>query len=148
MTITRNEQETLDFAITFAKKLQSGAIVLLEGDLGAGKTCFVRGLCEGLGGDPSQVSSPTYVIMQDYEIQNGCRLVHIDAYRLSGEDELESIGWDELIQNKQTIIAIEWPSRIKGVLPNSAITLQIEHIDLHTREINLASVNYSTGDKA
>lgn len=136
MTTTKNEQETIDFAIAFAKELTAPAIVLLEGELGAGKTCFVRGLCEGLGGDPRQVNSPTYVIMQEYEIANNLRLVHIDAYRLSGEDDLESIGWDEVLQDQNTIIAIEWASRIQSAIPNCALQVLIEHVDLHTREIN------------
>ena len=92
MTICKSEQETLEFAISFAKTLEQNAIVALDGELGAGKTCFVRGMCEGLGGDPRQVNSPTFTIMQEYEVANGKRLVHIDAYRLSGEDELETIG--------------------------------------------------------
>jgi tRNA threonylcarbamoyl adenosine modification protein YjeE len=136
MTISRSEQETLDFAIQFAKKLSSPAILLLSGELGAGKTCFVRGLCEGLGGDPSQVNSPTFVIMQEYEIQNDQRLVHIDAYRLSGPEELESIGWDELLEDKNAIIAIEWPSRIADAIPEHSNEIRIEHVDLHTRRIS------------
>ena len=89
MTITKSDQETHDFAMNFANTLPSVAIIALEGELGAGKTCFVRGLCEGLGGDPRQVNSPTFTIMQEYHIAEGKRLVHIDAYRLAYEDDLE-----------------------------------------------------------
>ena len=135
MPVTKSQKETNDFAMTFAKKLSAPVIIQLEGELGAGKTCFVRGLCEGLGGDPSQVSSPTFAIMQEYDIANGNRLVHIDAYRLSGEEELASIGWDELLQDTSAIIAIEWPSRIKKAIPHGALLLEITHIDVHTREI-------------
>jgi len=136
MTICKSEQETLEFAISFAKTLEQNAIVALDGELGAGKTCFVRGMCEGLGGDPRQVNSPTFTIMQEYEVANGKRLVHIDAYRLSGEDELQTIGWDELLQDKDAIIAIEWASKIKNAIPHDHISIEIEHIDLHTRKIN------------
>ena len=136
MTICKSEQETLEFAISFAKTLEQNAIVALDGELGAGKTCFVRGMCEGLGGDPRQVNSPTFTIMQEYEVANGKRLVHIDAYRLSGEDELEMIGWDELLQDRDAIIAIEWASKIKNAIPHDHISIEIEHIDLHTRKIN------------
>jgi tRNA threonylcarbamoyladenosine biosynthesis protein TsaE len=135
MTITKNEQETLNYAIAFAKKLSAPVIVQVEGVMGAGKTCFVRGLCEGLGGDPRQVSSPTFTIMQEYDIANGSRLVHIDAYRLSGEEELATIGWDELLQETNTIIAIEWSSRIKKEIPTGALLVHIAHIDLQSREI-------------
>ncbi|HIA71229.1 MAG TPA: tRNA (adenosine(37)-N6)-threonylcarbamoyltransferase complex ATPase subunit type 1 TsaE [Phycisphaerales bacterium] len=135
MTIMNNEQETLDAAINFAKQLTPPAVILLEGELGAGKTCFVRGMCEGLGGDPRQVSSPTFSIMQEYEVVSAGRLVHIDAYRLSGEDELATIGWDELLEDKNVVIAIEWPSRIKNALPPDSLTIQLEHIDIQTREL-------------
>jgi tRNA threonylcarbamoyladenosine biosynthesis protein TsaE len=137
MTVTKSEQETLDFAMTFAKSLSSFAIIALEGELGAGKTCFVRGLCEGLGGDPRQVNSPTFTIMQEYEVGKGRRLVHIDAYRLSDEDELESIGWEELICEKNTIIAIEWASRIASALPLDSFHIQIDHEGPTTRNITL-----------
>ncbi len=137
MTTTNNEQETHDFAVSFAKTLSSGAIILLEGELGAGKTCFTRGLCEGLGGNPREVNSPTFIIMQEYPISDDRRLVHIDAYRLSGEEELESIGWNELLEDRNTIIAIEWPSRIQNAIPKNAVSVQIDHIDIETRELNI-----------
>lgn len=136
MTITNCEQETLEYAQQFAKELKAQDIVLLSGDLGAGKTCFVRGLCEGLGGDPSQVNSPTFVIMQEYEIANEQRLVHIDAYRLSGTEELETIGWVELLQDENTIIAIEWPERIADAIPKTARLLTIEHHSPESRVIH------------
>jgi len=135
MTITKGEQETLDIAIKFAKNLSAPVIIQLEGEMGAGKTCFVRGLCEGLGGDPRQVSSPTFAIMQEYAITSAGRLVHIDAYRLSGEDELATIGWDELLEDNNAIIAIEWPSRIRNALPENALTVQLEHVDIQTRDL-------------
>ena len=133
--ISKSEQETIDVAIQLAKSLPTRTILLLEGELGAGKTCFVRGLCEGLGGDPSQVNSPTFVIMQEYEIAKRRRLVHVDAYRLAGEEELETIRWDELLQDTHAIIAIEWPSRIKNAIPEGAISILIDHIDIDSREI-------------
>jgi len=145
MTITTSEQETLNFASEFSQTLQPNAIVLLSGDLGAGKTCFVRGLCEGLGGDPRQVNSPTFVIMQEYDIRNNKRLVHIDAYRLSGTEELGTIGWDELLQDKDAIIAIEWPSKIVSAIPEHAIEIQLEHVDVHSRRINLPETTDPTG---
>jgi tRNA threonylcarbamoyladenosine biosynthesis protein TsaE len=138
MTISKSEQETIDYAISFAEQLSTPSIILLEGELGAGKTCFARGLCEGLKGDPRQVSSPTFTIVQEYDVENNRRLVHIDAYRLSGEEELESIGWDELLEDKTAIIAIEWPSRIAKAIPDNVTTVQISHLDLNSREIIMA----------
>ncbi len=137
MTLLASEQETIAFAKEFASQLQGGSILLLDGDLGAGKTCFVRGLCQGLGGDPSQVSSPTFAILQEYTIEDGLTLIHIDAYRLSGEEELESIGWDEYVADQNVVIAIEWPSNISSAIPSNAILLKFNHVNMHSREITL-----------
>ncbi len=137
MTITKSELETHAFAKNFAKTLPSFAIIALEGELGAGKTCFVRGLCEGLGGEPRQVNSPTFTIMQEYHIAEGKRLVHIDAYRLACEDDLEEIGWDELLEDNNSIIAIEWASRIANALPKNTIHIKFEHRDPTTRWISI-----------
>ena len=146
-TITKSEQETIDLAIEFASTLLANDVILLDGELGAGKTCFVRGLCEGLGGDPTQVNSPTFVIMQEYEVDGGIRLVHIDAYRLSGTEELDTIGWDELLSDPLTIIAIEWPSKITDALPEYAITVSIEHLKEHERLLTIDQSS-SSGDNA
>jgi tRNA threonylcarbamoyl adenosine modification protein YjeE len=144
--VTKSEQETIDLAIEFASTLLANDVVLLEGELGVGKTCFVRGLCEGLGGDPTQVNSPTFVIMQEYEVDNGNRLVHIDAYRLSGPEELETIGWDEILEDPLTIIAVEWPSKITEALPKEATTVSIEHLKEFERSVTIG--HSSSGDKA
>ena len=146
-TVTKSEQETIDLAIEFASTLLANDVILLDGELGAGKTCFVRGLCEGLGGDPTQVNSPTFVIMQEYEVDGGIRLVHIDAYRLSGTEELDTIGWDELLSDPLTIIAIEWPSKITDALPEHAITVSIEHLKEHERSLTIGQSS-SSGDNA
>ena len=146
-TITKSEQETIDLAIEFASTLLANDVILLDGELGAGKTCFVRGLCEGLGGDPTQVNSPTFVIMQEYEVDGGIRLVHIDAYRLSGAEELDTIGWDELLSDPLTIIAIEWPTKIADALPEHALTVSIEHLKEHERSLTIDQSS-SSGDNA
>ena len=134
MTLTRSPEETMSFASIFAQSLPVKSVVLLNGDLGAGKTCFVRGLLAGLGGDANEVHSPTFTIMHEYETTSN-NLVHIDAYRLSGSDELITIGWDELLSRDDVIIAIEWPERIEDSLPESVIHITIDHVDETTRKI-------------
>src|SRR4029079_6167387 len=94
---TTSESQTLDLASQLAANLHSGDVVTLEGPLGAGKTCFVRGLARGLGLDPSSGASPTFISCREYSNGSALRLAHIDAYRLRGPDDLDAIGWDELL---------------------------------------------------
>ncbi len=124
-TMTRTEDETRFLAKRFAAYLKPGDVIALEGDLGAGKTCFVRGLAEGLGIEPSLVSSPTFVIAHEYP-GTAVTLAHIDAYRIKSADDLETIGWSEMLSDAQLIIAIEWPSRISGSLPANRIDVRMD----------------------
>lgn len=135
---SHSDSETEQLAARLAEKLRGGDIVTLEGPLGAGKTCFVRGLARGLGLDEKQVSSPTFVITQEYAAQTGPTLVHMDAYRLHGTDELESVGWEEMVSSPSVIIAVEWPSRIADAmktLPHIAVTIQ--PVSMSSRRITI-----------
>lgn len=106
--------------------LGSGDLVCLHGDLGAGKTRLVRGIARGIGVDPAIVSSPTFVVMHDYPpVRAGSPgLVHVDAYRLRGADELDTLGWDRVTgggggggeAGDLPALVIEWPERIEGAL--------------------------------
>jgi tRNA threonylcarbamoyladenosine biosynthesis protein TsaE len=106
---THSEAETAAVARSLARTLPSGSVVLLSGNLGAGKTAFVRGLAEGLGINPEDVSSPTFTLIQEYR---GGRLPlhHVDLYRLSPL-EVDDLGLDELTL-EPGITAIEWPDRL------------------------------------
>ena len=131
MPITRrshSEAGTIAIAIQVAARLRPGDVIALSGELGAGKTRFVRGLAAGLNGDPAQVSSPTFVLQQEYALPTDRTLIHIDAYRMDGPDELETIGWDETLEREDAFIAIEWPERIEESLPAlRTIAIEIEH---------------------
>ena len=101
---TDSEAQTAAAARRLAERLPAGALVLLFGDLGAGKTAFVRGLAGGLGIDPDEVSSPTFTLIQEYR---GTRVLrHVDLYRLQGA-EVDDLGLDELTQDG-AVVAIEW----------------------------------------
>ncbi len=134
---SESEQQTLSVAKALATSIQPGDVIALEGELGAGKTVFVRGLAEGLGISPSLVSSPTFVIRQEYTGKGAesPQLVHIDSYRLGGVDDLESIGWNELLAEKNAIVAVEWPSRIHPALPPNRIDVEIDHAGTQSRAI-------------
>jgi tRNA threonylcarbamoyladenosine biosynthesis protein TsaE len=117
----------------FARSLTAGSVVLLSGDLGAGKTAFVRGLAEGLGIDPGLVSSPTFTLIQEYR---GGRLAlhHVDLYRLRSI-EVDDLGLEELTL-EGGVTAIEWPDRLPRELP-SVVRVHIEHGDGDTRTIHI-----------
>jgi tRNA threonylcarbamoyladenosine biosynthesis protein TsaE len=130
-------------AADLAASLQPGDVVALDGDLGAGKTQFVRGLLRGLGGDPRLVSSPTYTLLNVYP---GGRLTlyHVDAYRTAGPDDLAGIGLDELLA-QGGVLAVEWPSRAGDLLPGRRHTVRLTAIGDGTRLIEVMSPVAGTG---
>jgi tRNA threonylcarbamoyladenosine biosynthesis protein TsaE len=126
VTITsQSEARTSEAGRDLARTLEAGAIVLLTGDLGAGKTAFVRGMAEGLGADPAGVTSPTFTLVQEYR-DGRLPLFHVDLYRLSPV-EVADLGLDELTL-EGGITAIEWPDRLPRAMAD-AIDVRIEHTD-------------------
>ncbi len=128
--VTRSEQETVDFARDFAARLRAGSVVLLVGDLGAGKTTFVRGLALGLGLDPEEVSSPTFTLIQEY--RGHPSLYPVDLYRLQGA-EADDLGLEELAAG-DAIVAIEWAEKLRA-RPPGAIEVRFEDRGGDVREI-------------
>jgi tRNA threonylcarbamoyladenosine biosynthesis protein TsaE len=111
-----------------AAKLRGAAVLALSGDLGAGKTAFVKKLAEHLG-ITEEVTSPTFVIMKSYTIPGHPvfqTLTHIDAYRVDDTDEMRVLGWAELLQDPTQIIALEWPERIAEIVPEDAQHIALE----------------------
>ena len=129
--LTRSEDETIAVAHDLGATLTAGDVVLLSGNLGAGKTAFVRGLAAALGIDPADVSSPTFTIVHEYR---GGRLTlyHADLYRLE-RTATEDIGLEEM-GVKDGVLAIEWPDRLTHALPNS-VTVTLEILDDDRRKI-------------
>ena len=130
---TESEDETADVARALAGTLQPGAVLLLSGQLGAGKTAFVRGLAAGLGIDPDEVSSPTFTLVHEYR---GGRLTlyHADLYRLE-KTATEDLGLEEKAV-AEGVLAIEWPDRLTHALPG-ATTITIDIVDETTRRIGV-----------
>ena len=123
-TVAATEAETAAAGRALAATLGPGTTVLLYGDLGAGKTAFVRGLADGLGIDPAEVSSPTFTIVQEYR---GPRLTlqHVDLYRLSPA-EVDDLALDDLL-NEHTIMAIEWAERLPRTPFCPALNVRLSH---------------------
>jgi tRNA threonylcarbamoyladenosine biosynthesis protein TsaE len=135
--ITKTENETLRLAEKIGSRLFPGAVILLNGGLGAGKTIFVKGLARGLN-IQSLVKSPTYTIIDVYE-GGALPLVHFDLYRLSEPDEFYAIGADEYI-GAYNVCAIEWPSNIGDVFGTDYIDITIRDIGDDVREIAFSPV--------
>ncbi len=102
----------------------AGAIVLLSGPLGAGKTRFVKGLASGLGIDPDRVQSPTFVLAQEIPLASGRALVHVDCYRIGSEAELESAGLLDWLAPGALVVA-EWPERAPGAWPADRLEIRL-----------------------
>src|SRR5439155_17017981 len=112
---SRSVARTESIAANLAKDLRGGECIALYGELGAGKTQFVRGLVRGLGGDPRQVSSPTFVLLNVYDTGR-LSVYHLDAYRTHGPDDFDAIGFTELLE-QGGVVAVEWPERVEPLLP-------------------------------
>jgi tRNA threonylcarbamoyladenosine biosynthesis protein TsaE len=136
ITLTKSTEETKQFGIELSKKLQGGDMVLLSGNLGAGKTALVKGIAKGFG-IPNTITSPTFTLMNLYpisqEVTTAQKLIHIDTYRLKEEHELIEIGAADYLGKSDTICLIEWPDKIEGLLKNydqkNFITIEIKQLD-------------------
>lgn len=131
--ISKNLKDTEHIAKEFLRNLfteekNHARIVCLQGNLGVGKTAFVKVVGRILG-IKSIVNSPTFVIIKRHLPHKGPHktLFHIDAYRLKNERELKILGWDEIIKNKENIIFIEWPERVRKIMPRHARQIKIFH---------------------
>lgn len=130
--ISSSEKETEAIAEEFAATITPGDVVCLYGDLGAGKTQFVKGFVKAFGLTGNEVNSPTFTIINEYE--GSVPVYHFDCYRLESEEEALEIGAEEYFYGNGVCI-IEWPERILGVLPDSRKEIQLKHIAKNRREI-------------
>lgn len=130
---TRNESETEALGERLAAVLPDGSVVAMYGDLGAGKTAFVRGMARGLGLQ-ARVSSPTFTIVNEYL---GPRpLIHFDMYRLSGADELFDIGWEDYL-SRGAVCAVEWSEKVEDAFFGDEIRVRIEKLSVTERKITI-----------
>lgn len=132
---TKSVQETIQLAAGLAKEMHPGDVIALEGDLGAGKTQFARGLVQGLGGDGRAVSSPTFVLMNIYDTPT-LKVYHLDAYRVGGEEDLEAIGFPELLE-QGGLVVVEWWQRVAGILPEDKWLAKITSLSPRVRSFEI-----------
>ena len=136
MVVTQNAAETRALGVRLAKKLKAGDVVLLEGELGAGKSELARGIARGLGVTET-VTSPSFTILNVYE-SGSCPLYHFDWYRLESEEELYELGMDEYLGG-DGIALVEWPGRCPEAVPEDCLLIRLEAESENTRRISSES---------
>lgn len=141
--ITKNAEETIESARKFARKLKGGEIIGLIGELGSGKTTFVKGLAEGLKVTDT-ITSPTFVMLKTYPTKignNDIEFVHIDAYRIENLDDIKSVGIEDYLNRDNIIMAVEWAEKIREILPPKTIYMNFQHSNQENyRKISLKKI--------
>ena len=129
---SRSADQTRRIGMRLGGALQTGDVICLQGDLGAGKTTFVQGIARGWGAKDS-VSSPTFIIVNVYRRDDESQLFHMDAYRLDSTPEAEQLDLDSMLADGALIV--EWPERMDGLIPSERLWVSIAHVDDETREM-------------
>ncbi len=135
--VSNSPQETIEFAKSLASSFSPGTVLCLEGQLGSGKTTFIKGLAEGLGlKHPEQVKSPTFVLMHIYKAKTP--LYHFDCYRLNSLEELENIGFQDFVNDPHAISCVEWAEKAGNLVPEGARHIHFEILDASKRGIAIS----------
>jgi tRNA threonylcarbamoyladenosine biosynthesis protein TsaE len=143
--ITKSPEETEKVAEDFLNSLVTrgvgdhAAVVVLYGDLGAGKTAFTKGIGKALHVS-EEITSPTFVIQKNYALSGNpvfSELVHIDAYRLANANEMKKLGWDATLGDPKKLVIVEWAQNIKDIIPQNISKVYFRFVDDTTREITL-----------
>lgn len=123
---------------THKKELEEATVLAFSGELGSGKTTLTQEIARQLGVKEKLVS-PTFVIMKKYKVKDKKfkNLIHIDAYRLDKGEDLEKIGWEKIVKNKENLIIIEWPERVRECIDKNALKVFLEHKDKDKRKIKI-----------
>lgn len=141
--ITQNSKETQNLGRDFGKSLRVGDIACLYGELGSGKTTFVQGLAKGLG-IKQRIISPTFIIVRSYKIRINDKglmindFYHIDLYRTNNDKDLEGLGIEEIINDKNNIIVIEWAEKMENLLPKKRIDIKFYYEKESTRKVSFS----------
>lgn len=134
--VTHSPEETAHLAGTIGKIIREGTVICLDGELGVGKTLFVRALARTLGVE-SDVTSPTFNLMNIYEA--ACPIVHFDLYRITSEEELEDIGFFEYAEATEGIVLIEWAEKFPNAMPADHLSVRIEALNDEERQFTFVA---------
>lgn len=138
--ISQSETETISFATKIAKHLKGGDIVCLFGNLGSGKTTFVKGLASAFGVNPNKVNSPTFTLINEYKTKKSeLDIYHFDLYRLNSTDEINDIGYDEYLYGNG-ISVIEWAERFGALIPSEYLRIELKHYKEQSRAIECIAI--------
>lgn len=129
---SRSPEQTRRIGMRLGGELKTGDIICLQGNLGAGKTTFVQGLAQGWGSMDS-VSSPTFILVNEYRRANGNLIFHLDAYRLESAPEAEELDLDSMLAEGALII--EWPEKLTGLIPAERLWINLEHVQEEHRQM-------------
>jgi tRNA threonylcarbamoyladenosine biosynthesis protein TsaE len=133
---TFSEKETAGIAEKFAARLNGGEIIVLNGELGAGKTFFIKSALKSFG--IKNVSSPTFALVNEYT--GKFKIYHFDFYRINDINELYDIGFDDYINNEEALVFIEWGNLFSQILPRKRIEIEIKVTDEFSREIAIKNI--------
>ena len=136
--VTKNSKETTKLGYDFGKSLKGGDVVCLYGDLGSGKTTFTQGLAKGLG-IKQRIISPTFIIVRNYKTKT-YDFYHIDLYRTDNDRDIEGLGIEEIINNPENIVVIEWAEKLNKYLPKKRIDIKFMYKEVSIREITISSL--------
>jgi len=134
--ILNSETDTKKIATDFSKIVKKGDVICLYGDLGSGKTFFVKSVCENF--EINEVNSPTFAIVNEYF--GKLKVYHFDFYRLKNSDELMDIGFYEYLNDKDAVLFIEWSEKFPEILPRNRIEIYLKFIDESKREIKIIKI--------
>jgi tRNA threonylcarbamoyladenosine biosynthesis protein TsaE len=134
--ITRSAEETFDLAYRIGETIDEPAVFLLQGDLGAGKTVFAKGLGAGLDIDPADVNSPTFTMVNRHD--GRMRLYHLDLYRITGRaNDIYDLGLEEMLEEPKTVVVIEWPERLGAFMIPDAYRVMINDLGGDERSVSI-----------
>ncbi|MFN3705161.1 MAG: tRNA (adenosine(37)-N6)-threonylcarbamoyltransferase complex ATPase subunit type 1 TsaE [Thermoflexales bacterium] len=138
---SHSEEQTQRLGMRLGALLQPGAVLALYGEIGAGKTSFARGVGLGWGADQI-LRSPTFTLVQKHHrAQDSAALYHVDLYRATNEEDLRTLGLEEIIEDPLGVVVIEWPERVQHLLPEHTIHVRLRTVDEYRRHLTFATQN-------